>query len=243
MSKQNTFMNQEEFLQRYLKPLLIRPLETRLAALPDFSTMLPGNAIVDQGGSAIERSGATAADAARFVATPGGWSRRDHVLLEWQLAGGTSHRRVSEQDLQYHLTTSREPDQAGVSRLTVDLQASLMRYERDAVTQQARDGRLCDLGKGWARATLQWSLRLQVVVTGDGRANIVSHARCPPPVTDAGRSGAYIVSDPLPHLLNMPRLVHGWEHGAAGLPAVQDQLVSRLAAAIEPVLDDPHEHV
>jgi hypothetical protein len=60
-------------------------------------------------------------------------------------------------------------------------------------------------------------------------------------VLDGGRAGTYIVSDPLGHLLNPVRLVHGWDHGPAGLSAVQDQLVSRLAAAIEPTLAS-HEH-
>ncbi|WP_145648480.1 hypothetical protein [Pseudoduganella lurida] len=214
--------------------------------MPDFSLPLPPDAVVDPHGFWAERTGLPDddnVDAARFIHTPDGWTFRDHVLIEWQQLGSTSHRRVSERDLQLSVTVSEQPDQAGVPRLTVDLHASLMRYERDAVVQRAQDGQPCDLGKGWARATLQWSLRLQFVATAGGRANVVCHARRPPPVTDAGRTGAYIVSDPLTHLLNMPRLTHAWEHGDAGLPAVRDGLVSRLAAAIEPMLDDPYEHV
>lgn len=242
MPKLNTFESPDEFSQRYLKPLLIDPLENRLNALPDYAQALPPGAVIDQEGAVCEKSGGGGTDPARFVRTPVGWTYRDHVLLQWQQPGDITHLRESEQDLQYSVTVSQQPDMAGVPRLTVDLHGSMMRYERDAVSQAVPDGQPADLGKGWARATLQWSLRLQLVVGTGGRVNVVSRARKSAPVTDAGKTGAYIVADPLAHLLNLPRLMHGWEHGNASLAAVQDYLVSRLAAAIEPVLAN-HEHV
>ncbi len=242
MPKLNSFENHEEFSQRYLKPLLIDPLEVRLNALPDYAQALPAGAIVGQDGVVDEKTGGGGTMPARFIRTPVGWTYRHHTLLEWQQPGDVTHERESEQDLQYSVTISQQPDMAGVPRLTVDLHGSLMRYERDVVTQEIADGQSADVGKGWARATLQWSLRLQLVVGTGGRVNVVSRARKSPPVTDAGKAGAYIVADPLAHLLNLPRLMHGWEHGNASLAAVQDYLVSRLAAAIEPVLAN-HEHV
>lgn len=240
MCKANHFVDHVEFSQRYLKPLLIDPLQARLESLPDFRQSLHECAELDPDGGMDEKSGGGAV--AAFTGSDQGWTYRDHVLLKWQKRGEFSHQRESEQDLQYSVVISRQPDMAGEPRLTVDLHASLMRYERDAVSQHDGDRVVCDLGKGWARVTLQWSLRLQLVVTADGRANVISRVKNAAPVTDTGRIGAYIASDPLARLLNMQRIAHAWEHGAAGLAAVQDQLVSRLAAAIEPVLGDD-EHV
>jgi hypothetical protein len=79
-------------------------------------------------------------------------------------------------------------------------------------------------------------LRLQLVVTAAGRANVVTRAQRAAPRTDAGRTGSYVTANPLDHLLDVRRLARDWEGGGACLGAVQDQLVSRLAAAIEPPL-------
>jgi hypothetical protein len=244
MAKFNSFLNREEFSQRYLKPLLIDPLQARLDALPDFAHSLPPTARVDaQGGNRqpLELPGGIFCRPC-FARTAQGWTWRDHVLLAWRTDGVVSHRRESEQECRYEVVLSDQLDSAGVERPTIDINATLMRYERDAVTQLDSAGQPCDLGKGWARATLQWSLRLQLIVMADGRANVITRVRRNGPVTDAGRAGGYVVSDPLTHLLNVPRLAQGWEHGPAGLVTVQEQLVSRLAAAIEPTLAH-HEYV
>jgi hypothetical protein len=99
------------------------------------------------------------------------------------------------------------------------------------------DGASCDLGAGWARLTLRWSLRLQLVVTAAGRANVVTRAQRAAPRTDAGRTG-YLhhrrpAGPPVGRAAAGARVGAG---GGASLGAVQDQLVSRLAAAIEPPL-------
>ena len=156
---------------------------------------------------------------------------RDHAVRSWRTDGPVAHRRLSELEHRYDVTVSEQPDMAGVPRLTVDLQALQTRYERDAVQEGG-----CDLGAGWARLTLRWSLRLQLVVTATGRANVVTRVNRMAPRADAGRTGPYISADPLARLMDVRRLAREWEQGGAGLGAVRDQLVSRLAAAIEPPL-------
>ena len=239
MPELNSFSNSEVFSQRYLKPLLIDPLEDRLNAAPDYAQVLPPGAVATGQGAINDKSGVYASNSglrARFVRTPNGWLYGDHVLLQWQQPGDVTHERESEQDVQYGVSVSERPDMAGVPRLTVDIYGSLMRYERDAVSQSLGRGRQADLGRGWARVTLHWALQLQLIVDGNGRVNLISRARKSAPVADAGKSGGYIASDPLAHLLPLPRLTHAWDHGSASLGAVQDYLVSRLAAAIEPAL-------
>ena len=243
MSKFNSYIELTEFPQRYLKPLLIDALERRLQAWP-VGLLLPQEAIVDTLDGERERSGRPAGtecrpeDEPRFVATSRGWTWRDHALLSWQTDGPVAHRRLSELEHRYYVIVSEQPDMAGVPRLTVDLTALQTRYERDAV----QDGD-CDLGAGWARLTLRWSLRLQLVVTAAGRVNVVTRVNRMAPRTDAGRTGPYISADPLARLLDVRRLAREWEQGGAGLGAVRDQLVSRLAAAVEPPLARHAAHV
>ncbi|GGX88887.1 hypothetical protein GJV26_25165 [Massilia dura] len=231
------FADLEEFSRHYLKPLLIDALQVRLDAWP-VALALPPDAIVDRAGSAGQRSGVpdgTIGDPC-FVRTARGWTWRDHALLQWRTGGTVAHRRISEQEHRYDVFLSEQPDMAGVPRPTVDLHAVRTRYERDAVIQLGADNAACDLGAGWARLTLRWSLRLQLVATAVGRVNVVTRAKRPAPHSDAGRTGPYVTADPLAHLLNVRRLARDWERGGASLGAVQDQLVSRLAAAIEPPL-------
>jgi hypothetical protein len=236
MSKSNSYIDLTEFPQRYVKPLLIDALERRLAAWP-ITMVLPPEAVPDPLGSERERSGLAEGTTcprtgeARFVRTNRGWTWRDHALLAWPTDGPVAHRRHSELEHRYDVIVSEQPDMAGVPRLTVDLHALQTRYERDAV----RNGDL-DLGAGWARLTLRWSLRLQLVVTAAGRVNVVTRVNRMAPRTDAGRTGPYISADPLARLLDVRRLARDWEQGGASMGAVRDQLVSRLAAAIEPPL-------
>lgn len=225
MSKFNSPGDLEEFSRRYLKPLLLDALQARLQAWPVALT-LPAGAIVD----ACDRESWQsdfAEDGPMFVRTQRGWAWRDHALLAWRTDGAVKHERISELEHRYDVIVSEQPDMAGILRPTADLHAVQMRYERDAVPAPV------DLGTGWARLTLRWSLRLQLVVTAAGRANVIARATRVPPRADAGRSGPYISADPLAHLIDAGRLARDWDRGAAGLAAVQDQLVSRLAAAIE----------
>jgi hypothetical protein len=237
MSNFINFGDLDEFAQRYLQPLLIDALQARLGAGPA-APAAPPTAVVDPPRSECERSGVAAGSpgAARFVRTSRGWTWRDHALLSWRTEGPVAHHRISEQEYRYDVILSEQPDMAGVPRLTVDLHALGTRYERDAVTERLPDGASCDLGAGWARLTLRWSLRLQLVVTAAGRANVVTRAKRVAPRSDAGRTGTYITANPLAHLLHVRQLARAWEQGGASLDAVHHQLVSRLAAAIEPPL-------
>jgi hypothetical protein len=226
MSKLNSFDDHEEFSRRYLKPLMVDALQARLQAWP-VALALPPGAIADASASETEHSGMPGSEPG-FVRTKRGWTWRDHTLLAWRTDGAVKHQRVSEMEHRYDVIVSEQPDMAGLPRLTVDLHAVQTRYERDAVA----DGTI-DLGAGWARLTLRWSLRLQLVVTAAGRANVVARATRVPPRSDAGRTGPYIGADPVARLLDVRALVREWDRGGAGLAAVQEQLVSRLAAAIE----------
>lgn len=232
MSNSHNFSDHEDFSRRYLKPLLVDALAARLAAWPS-PLVLPAAAIVDAPGSETGRPGVStgAWGEPGFVRTDRGWTWRDHALLAWRTEGPVAHQRMSEQERRYDIHVSEQPDMAGVPRLTVDLHALRTRYERDAVQDGA-----CDLGAGWARLTQRWSLRLHLVATAAGRVNVVTRVNRPAPCMDAGRRGAWPGADPLARLLDVRRLTREWEQDGAGLGAVRDQLVSRLAAAIEPPL-------
>src|SRR5215217_6778647 len=162
MSNFHNFTKRDEFAQRYLKPLLVDALEARLAATPA-PLPLPAAAIVEARDSETGHAGER-----RFVRTSQGWCWREHALLAWRTAGPMAHRRVSEQEHRYDVIVSEQPDMAGLPRLTVDLHALRTRHERDTVSQALAGGATHDLGTGWARLTLRWSLRLQLVVTATG---------------------------------------------------------------------------
>ncbi|GGY48320.1 hypothetical protein [Pseudoduganella albidiflava] len=232
MSNSYNSFDLADFPRRYLKPLLVDALQARLAAWP-VALALPPAAVADPLGSESGRSGVPEGVWGEpcFVATDRGWTWRDHALLAWRTGGALAHQRISEQERRYDIYLSEQPDMAGVPRLTVDLHALQTCYERDAITEGA-----CDLGAGWARLTQRWSLRLQLIVTAAGRVNVITRASRPAPRMDAGRSGPWPGADPLARLLDVRRLTRDWEQGGASLGAVRDQLVSRLAAAIEPPL-------
>ncbi|QBE65703.1 hypothetical protein [Pseudoduganella lutea] len=230
MSHLYNFTDRDAFSRHYLKPLLVDALEVRLAARPA-PLPLPAAAIVEASDSETGHVGEP-----RFVRTSQGWTWREHALLAWRTAGPMAHRRISEQEHRYDVIVSQQPDMAGRLRLTVDLHALRNRYERDTVSHALASGATHDLGTGWARLTLRWSLRLQLVLTAAGRANVVTHARRVAPRADAGRTGPYVSGDPFSRLLDARRIERDWEQGSTSLGVVKDQLVSRLAAAIEPPL-------
>jgi hypothetical protein len=240
MPDSQPFADLDAFRRCYVKPLLVDPLQCRLAGLP-VAPGLPPGAVAEPGGCGAERSGLLPGEpgSPRFVHTARGWLWRDFTMLAWRTEGAVAHRRLSERETRYEVIVSEQPDMAGVPRPTVDLHAVRARYERDAASQQAAGGGTCDLGAGWARLTLRWSLRLQLVVTAAGRANVVTRVNRGAPAVDAGRTAPYITADPLACLLDVRRLARDWEQGSASLRAIQDQLVSRLAAAIEPPLARP----
>ena len=227
----------EDFLQHYIYPLVVEKMQSRLNSLPDFVESRDGVAEVSPQESQNEKTGADATlnngVRARFVRSGAGWTYRDHVLLHWQEANRTLHDRESEQDLQCVVTMGRQAGTDGVMRPTLDISSVLGRYEWDSVKQELPLSRQRSyMGKAWARATLQWSLRLQWQVA-DGRVGIAALARKGVPATDAGTTGIYVVSDPLPHLLNVQRMNLWWEANAASLGAVQEDVVATLATSTD----------
>lgn len=236
-------MARELFFQRYLKPLLLDPLQQRLNALPDYLHARKehwAEKNIDEMVNEKSGTAATLSNGARavFVPTASGWSYRDHVLLHWHEAGRNSRGRESEQDLQYNVAVLTQPDAAGVPRLTVELQGALMRYEWERVNQDLLPFRKnIYMGKGWARARLQWSVRLQFVAGADGRIGIVSSVRKAPPVTDSGVVGIYVVSDAFAHLMPMNKIAADWEGNGASLAALEAAVLAPLAAAAGAMFD------
>ncbi len=225
------------FFKQFLKPLLIDPLQQKFNALPDYlHSRIDQNGERDPEETQNEKSGAVAtlSNGARalFVPNATGWHYRDHVLLHWHEGSSHAHDRESEQDVQFSVVVSTLPDGAGVPRLTVDLTSSMMRYEWDRVNQKlAPFKRKIYMGKGWARATLQCSLRLQFVPGAQGGIALKVCAKKAPPVTDSGVMGMYVVSDAFAHLMNINKISNDWDSNAVSLAVLQDGLVAELGAA------------
>lgn len=230
-------LSREVFFKRFLKPLLIDPIQERLNQLPDYRNLrvaLDGG--LNREESFNEKSGVSAnmdnGVRAQFVANSGGWGYRDHVLLHWREGNRLSHVRESEQDLQFSVTVSSQPDSMGVPRLTVDLYSSLMRYEWDRASQKmALFNRKVNLGKGWARSTMHWAMRLQFLADDLGAIRVAVTPKRSPAATDSGVVGMYMVSDALGHLLNMNKLSNEWEGNPASLGAVQQEVVEKFSEA------------
>jgi len=228
-------VRRQDFMQQYIYPLVVQKLQRRLDSLPDFVASRDGVATINPQESQNEKSGADATltngERACFVNSVSGWTYRDHVLLHWQEANRTLHDRESEQDMQCMVTLGRQAGPDGVQRPTLDISSVLGRYEWDSVKQELPLSRQrAYMGKAWARATLQWSLRLQWQCE-QGRVGIAALARKGMPATDAGTTGIYVVSDPLPHLLNVQRMNTWWDSNAASIGAVQEDVVATLATA------------
>jgi hypothetical protein len=240
------------FFNDFVRPLLVEPVRERLASLPDYVHARRGQGNeLDRVESLNEKSGAMATldNGARagFVPEAGGWRYRDHVLLHWREGGERgerSHDRESEQDWQFHIGVSNQPDGEGVERLTIDLTSTLMRYEWDRLNQKsAAFMRKTYLGKGWARTSMQWTLRLQCVPNARGGIALTVHGRQAPAATDSGVVGMYVVSDARSHLLNMNKISNDWESNAAGMAALQQTVVAQFGAAVAAMFGQAAGHL
>ena len=232
---QRAVIGRESFLRQYIYPMVVEKLQRRLDSLPDYVTSRDGVAQVDPQACQNEKSGVEATlnngERARFLRNSNGWTYRDHVLLSWQEANRTLPARESAPALHCLVTMGRQAGPDGVVRPTLDISSVLGRYEWDSVKQELPLSRQRSyMGKAWARATLQWSLRLQWQVE-NGRVGVAALARKGVPATDAGTTGIYVVSDPLPHLLNVQRINLWWEGNAASLASVQQDIAGFLATA------------
>ncbi|MBY0239051.1 MAG: hypothetical protein K2X55_07035 [Burkholderiaceae bacterium] len=237
------------FLNDFVRPLLVEPIRERLSSLPDYVHARRGQGDeLDRIESVNEKSGAMATldNGARagFVPEADGWRYRDHVLLHWREAGERSHDRESEQDWQFHIGVSNQPDADGVPRLTFDLTSTLMRYEWDRLNQKSGPFmRKTYLGKGWARTSMAWTMRLQCVPTARGGIALSVNGRQAPAATDSGVVGMYVVSDARSHLLNMNKIGIDWEGNVAGMAALQQTVVAQFGAAVSAMFGQACGHL
>lgn len=246
-------MAREAFFNGFLRPLLVEPIALRLASLPDYvHARRPQGDELDRDESLNEKSGvaATLDNGARaaFVQNASGWEYRDHVLLHWREGCERSqdrlHDRESEQDWKFQIAVSNQPDADGVERLTIDVTSTLMRYEWDRINQKSGPFmRKTYLGKGWARTSMQWTVRLQCLPNGRGGIGLAVSVRQMPAVTDSGVVGMYVVSDARAHLLNMNKISNDWEGNAAGMAALLQTEVAQFSAAISALFGQAAGHL
>lgn len=230
------------FLQRYLKPLLVDPLQAAINALPDYLHArmdrwrdLHAREVVNTktGVAADLRNGLRAV----FVPTPSGWIYSDHVKLAWHETGSNSHDRVSEQLLQYTIDVSTQPDAAGQPRLTIDVKGALMRLERDQVNQDFPFKHDVYMGKGWARVTQDWAIRLQLLPGADGRPALTRQAAQQAPLEESGSGGVYDLPALFTELFNLQTIVDDWAGNSASMGALERAVIDGLVAASGPVFD------
>jgi hypothetical protein len=230
------------FLQRYLKPLLVEPLQAALHSLPDYLHARTDRARAMQGRDIVNTKTGVAADLrnglrAVFVPTPSGWIYSDHVKLAWHETGSNSHDRVSEQLLQYTIDLSSAPDADGRARLTIDVKGALMRLERDQVNQDFPFKHDVYMGKGWARVAQDWAIRLQLVPGADGRLTLMRQAVQQAPLEESGSGGVYHLATLFAELFNLQTIVDDWAGNAASMAALERSVIDGLVAASGPVFD------
>jgi hypothetical protein len=114
------------------------------------------------------------------------------------------------------------PDADKVSRLTLEIDGTLYRYEKDQLNTDVPPFKSnCYLGDGWAEATLPWSIKLQFVAGADGKLTVTKTAVEDPPRTDHGQGGAYDIADFFNNLFDLNTISSDWQNNAVGLSAVE----------------------
>ncbi|MES2149158.1 MAG: hypothetical protein V4508_05115 [Pseudomonadota bacterium] len=232
----------EVFLQRYVKPLLVDPLQAAIGALPDYLHARMDRWRDMNRRELINTKTGVAADLANglragFVPTPSGWILSDHVKLSWHESGAHSHDRSSEQLLQYTVDLSTQADAAGVARLTLDIAGVLMRHECDQVNQDFPFKHDVYMGKGWARVTLGWRIRVQFVPGADGRLVLTCSCSQDAPLQESGSGGVYVLAELYANLFNQHTIVDDWEHNSAGMAALAASVVGQLVAGSDTVFE------
>jgi hypothetical protein len=99
------------------------------------------------------------------------------------------------------------------------------------------------VGKGWARTSLQWTVRLQCLPNGRGGIGLTVNCRQSPPVTDSGVMGMYVVSDARSHLLNMNKISNDWEGNAAGMAALLQTVMAQFGVAVPALFGQAAGHL
>jgi hypothetical protein len=207
------------FLDRYIKPVIIDPLNRSLSAMQDYVHARPDR------NPKVEVNDKSAPDAhgrATFVRTPTGWNYHDTVHLYWHESGFYSHDRWSQQSLTFEVKLLMANDAGGVPRLTLQIDGSLFRYEKD---QQNTDippfKSNVYVGDAWANATMPWTIKLQFVAGADGKLTITKTAAEGQTQTDHGQGGVFDVADFFRGLFDMKTISSDWSDNAGGLAAVE----------------------
>ncbi len=211
------YINFETFLDTYVGPMIIDPLNRALAAMPDYV-----HARDDRGPNVDQNSKSNPGSdgRARFVRTPTGWTYQDDVNLSWHESGFNSHDRESQQHMGFAVAVKMAPDDTGVDRLTVQIDGSLYRYEWDQVNIDTLFKNNVYLGKAHASATLPYTIKLQFVASDDGKLTIKKSGVAGQTVEDSGDDGAYKVADFFANLFSIDSISQNWNDNAAGLSGV-----------------------
>jgi hypothetical protein len=229
------------FFDKYLHQVLVVPFEQKANELQDYvharDDRTPNIGICDRTG--IDPNQPATSQRAKFVRTAAGWSYGDHVQLNWHESGFYSHDRESEQNLQYAITVSMQPDAAGAQRLTMDILGSLYRYEWDQQNEDIPPFQSnVYVGKGWASATITWNIRLQFIAGADGKITITKTSAQNDPVTDHGDSGLFKVADFFSDLLDLHGINDNFRDNAASLGQIEGAIVQQLLDQTGPILDN-----
>jgi hypothetical protein len=230
------------FRSDYLYPLIVKPLEDKINAQPDYV-----NARTDRGAHASinDKTHAVPATArAQFVPTATGWMYHDHVKLEWHESGFHSHDRESEQEITYTIDVVTKNDAKGTPRLTLDIHSKLYRYEWDQLNTDIPPFKSnVYVGKAWANATLTWELSLQFIAGADGKITISKTSTVPDPVTDSGDAGAYKIADAFTSLLGVHGIEDDWRNNGSSLGTIETGIVNAFISAAGTVIDGAMTHV
>jgi hypothetical protein len=213
------YIDAEVFLTSYIKPIIIDPLNAALSRMPDYT-----QARSDRHAHAEvnDKSAPDAHGRATFVRDGLGWTYHDNVDLRWHESGFYSHDRWSRQHLSLAVQLKMAPDADKVSRLTLEIDGTLYRYEKDQLNTDVPPFKSnCYLGDGWAEATLPWSIKLQFVAGADGKLTVTKTAVQDPPRTDHGQGGAYDIADFFNNLFDLNTISSDWQNNAVGLSAVE----------------------
>lgn len=207
------------FLDRYIKPTIIDPLNRSLSAMPDYVNARPDR------GPSVEVNDKSAPDGhgrATFVRTSTGWTYHDTVHLNWHESGFYSHDRWSQQSMIFEVKLLMANDAGGIPRLTLQIDGSLFRYEKDQQNTDVPPFKSnVYVGDGWAKATMPWTIKLQFVAGADGKLTITKSAAAGQTQTDHGQGGIFDLADFFRGLFDMKTISSDWSDNAGGLAAVE----------------------
>jgi hypothetical protein len=227
------YINFETFLNTYVGPMIIDPLNQALVAMPDYA-----HARDDRGPNLDQnaKSNPGPDGRARFARTPTGWTYQDDVDLSWHESGFNSHDRQSQQHMDFTVAVKMAPDDVGVDRLTIQIDGSLYRYEWDQLNTDIPPFKSnVYVGKAHASARLPYTIKLQFVASDDGKLAIKKTASSGEIQKESGVDGAYKLAD----VFSADSISHDWNDNSVALSsvlgllskAVDDEAGNVIAAA------------